>query len=270
MAIPSPSHSGLAASGDPLLIHLHVPKCAGASVNYALRQHFGARAISLVPGAQMNPAFRAKTPQQRARRFDCAFGHLTFGAHTLFDRGCVYISATRDPLERVCSHFNFLHTRPDTGQHQFIKERLRDLDALTPRVLDELLAWGGFTNAFCRTYGGRHPPTDRTAFETVRRRVVHNLEEGRLFVSSLPEIEAFLAEIGVPPLPHRNRTDLARFDDFTPASPATLDARTRETLIEHFCRWDYALLDVIERHPASKDGAAFARAAGFAQAQQAA
>lgn len=250
-------------SRQPVLIHLHVPKCAGVSVSQALTRRFGARATGYDRRRKTPATFLAMTPAERDARYDCVFGHIPFGEHRLFGRPPVYISATRDPLERICSFFNFAHTRPNHPMHALLKARLRDLNDLTPAVATEPVLVRPWRNAFCRVYGGIETALDDAAYQKVERRVAHALKSGRLYAAPLPQIAALLRAIGIEALPHANRTDATGFDDFAPATPASLSPRTQSLLEDAFCRRDRALLAMIDRTLDDIDGATFARQSGL-------
>lgn len=247
----------------PVLLHLHVPKCAGSSINNVLGPHFGRRRISISPGPQLSPRYASMTPEERDRSFDCGFGHLLFGEHRNFLRRCVYFSATRDPVARFCSHFNHMHTRPENREHQLIKDTLLDLNEIDARSVEGLKSMNVFTNTFCRFYAGAVPPADADEFVGVRRRVVFNVKAGNVLVAELAEVEEFLRAIGIAPLPRANVTDAAGFDDFAVASPAALTPAARTLIEAEFCQWDYRLLDIIAALPERPRGAEFAAVNGL-------
>ncbi len=247
----------------PVLLHLHVPKCAGSSINQALGQHFRQRSISISPGPNLSERYASLTPEQRDSAIDCGFGHLLFGEHRHFLRRCVYFSATRDPVARFCSHFNHLHTRPENRDHQAIKDTLRDLNEIDARSVEGLKAMGVFTNTFCRFYAGAVPPADAAEFAAVRTRVVANVKAGNVLVAELAEVEGFLRAIGISAIPRVNVTAVAGFDDFAVASPAALTPAARALIEAEFCQWDYRLLEAVAAVPERPRGAEFAAINGL-------
>lgn len=250
-------------SEKPVIIHLHVPKCAGSSINRAIREHFHPRCTGLTRDAAVRERYLNMTPQQRDERFDAVFGHLKFGEHRLFTRPCVYISATRDPIDRICSFFNFLHTRPDHKDHDHIKSVLRDLnDFNEEHLVDETLR-RSWADAFCRIYGGNVRAIEDN-YEKVKRRILHQSRQLKLLAAPLPVIEEFLMQIGIIGLPRLNVTDSYSFEDFVPASPDTLDPSVHELLSNTFCRNDYDLLESLEiRRPYG--GVEFAQQTGLGE-----
>lgn len=241
----------------PVIIHLHVPKCAGVSVNRALADHFRPRAIS--PSHRRNSnnreRFLAMSKEERDERYDCVFGHLVYGEHRRFTRPCYYISAIRDPVERICSFFNFLHTRPDHHLHAYMKEALCDLNDIDERHLEDGRLANQWSDAFVRVYGGGRK----------LKRILKDVEEGRMMIGPLDTMKEFLAAIGVYEIGHANITDVSGAVDFAPASLTTLTPRAREFLEDNFCRADYDLLDTLE-HRGWPNGAEFASQAGLSAA----
>ena len=248
----------------PVLFHLHVPKCAGTSINRALAAHFKQRAVSVSPGPHLTPRYRDMSPQERDAAFDCGYGHLLFGEHRRFTRRCVYISATRDPLARFCSHFNYMHTRSHTRRHAQLKAVLRDLDDLTADAVAMLKEWRIFTNPFCRSYAGEAPPEDAQNFERFHKRVTYHIRRGDLLVDELGGIERFLEAMGTGEIGRFNVTDNSQFDDFVPARPADLRPAVRDMIEAAFCQWDRRLLDAVSTMHDRLSGPEFARANGLA------
>lgn len=247
----------------PIIIHLHVPKCAGSSVNKALATHFRPRCIGLTKDTARRKSFLAMQRKERDEKFDCAFGHLRFGEHHLFTRPCRYVSTMREPLERICSFFNFLHTRPDHPAHSHIKATLPDLNEIGDRHADDEKFVRIWRNSYLRVYGGGR--VTRAGEEAAVQRILHDVDTGRMLLGPLDSIKAFLSEIGIHQIDRLNATDTSRAEDFSPASVADLTPRAREFIEEKFCRRDYELYDTLE-HRGWPDGRQFARRAGLATA----
>lgn len=213
---------------DPVLIHLHVPKCAGGAVNVVLREHFGARVLHTT---------RAKTiatlEEGRNDRFDAVTGHLYFGVHSYFDRPALYFSAVRDPIARVCSFFNFTQTQPRAALHKPMKQLLRDLDDLDDNVFLTLRSLKRrWCNAMCRAYTGIEG-VNAMAWDEVWPIIADRIATGQLVVRDLDGIAGFLAAEGIHaggPLPQQKVTQLDRFDDYVVARPETLRPATIDRL----------------------------------------
>lgn len=243
---------------NPILIHLHVPKCAGSSVNTALARHFKGRCYTHAAAPKSNMQnIENITKEQFDDKYDVVFGHFRFGFHKNFNRNYYYFSATRDPLDRICSFFNFLHTRPQHSSHKFIKSTLRDLNDLNEDILSLPNFRGPWRNVFCRSYSGMMQPISEDNYDTVKRRVIRQCMSGKMLISNLNEIQEFLDVLGVGKIPVRNVTDTTKFDDFVPARAPDLTPRVRDLIAAELCYFDYELLHTIEKRTEHISGREF-------------
>lgn len=227
---------------DPVLIHLHVPKCAGGAVNQVMRRHFGQRLLH-ASGANALKVL----DEGENYRFDAVVGHLVWGLHTYFDRRAKYFSAVREPIERICSFFNFIHTEPRASLHRPLKKRLNDLNDLDASVFQALPVLGKrWGNAMCRTYTGMEKVSGM-AWEDVWTVIERRMADDRLVVRDLDGIRDFLVAEGVHeggPLPRQKVTRHDRFDDYAVARPAELRPATLARLRARN-QHDLRLMDVL-------------------------
>lgn len=233
----------------PILIHLHVPKCAGSSVNAAMAEHFEGRYYSRsnVHAPSGQPKLKDIPSEEIDRRYDAMFGHFRFGVHRRFNRDYFYFSIARDPIERMCSLFNFVHTRPAHFAHKFLKENLCDLNELNEDTLRMQYFQRAWQDAFCRAYSGWGDEVDHDNFTRVRRRVVRHCRAGKLFIADVPQVQELLSAIGMGELPRQNVTDTSAFDDFRPAKAADLKPQVRDLMVSRLCGFDYRLLDEVRQ-----------------------
>lgn len=227
-----------------VLIHLHVQKCAGTSINTALADRFRGRCLT--HGG--NPIdFSKLSNKQRDARYDIVFGHYFYGIHSRFNRPCCYFSATRDPLERLCSLFNYVHRRVDHPAHSMLRARLRDLDDIGHEHLDFPFFQNVWKNVFCRVYSGVRKPIDEDTFPTIRRRIVNRCLIGEMLVANLSQITDFLNLIDIHSIPHKNKAVIDDAVNYVPASTTTLKPKTLVFLRRNFCRYDYRLISILQK-----------------------
>ncbi|GAB5375338.1 MAG: hypothetical protein AcusKO_18000 [Acuticoccus sp.] len=244
----------------PVLIHLHVPKCRGSSINRALGRRFRPRCFTKTANNERYQNYLKKSPAARDTRYDAVVGHLLYGEHERFTRPCLYISATRDPIERLCSLFNHIQTRRDHPYHAYLREHLPDLNELSRMRLFNTDLRGQFTERFNRTYARPLGPAGDP--DANRAMVVEEVRAGRMLIAPFETITAFLSALGITEIPTLNVTDLRDPQGFVPARAQDLTPRVRRLLEQQFCKHDYRLLEAIAA-VAPTDGAQFARAAGF-------
>lgn len=237
---------------DELLIHLHIPKCAGTSINTVLQDRFP----GLILGNR-NPEtverLERLSVEERDRAFAVVLGHWEWGIHEKFSRPAVYFSVVRPPISRIASFYNFIHRDPNHGLHRVLKRSLTDLNAFADVLMENPHIRRNWSNYYCYAYSGRHP-ADEADYVAIETHVLAEMERGRLVVGSVARIAAFLRERGIldGDLPRRNVTDHDRTDgSFVPASFRTLRPET----IARFERWnlyDIRLLSAIAEWEADR------------------
>jgi hypothetical protein len=90
----------------PLLIHIHVPKTAGTSINALLGGVVKGRHLAWSEPGQRE---RLEAMAQEERdRIDFLFGHFPYGLHRMFTRPACYIASLREPRERVFSFYRYV------------------------------------------------------------------------------------------------------------------------------------------------------------------
>jgi hypothetical protein len=105
----------------PVLIHLHIRKTAGSTLNRVIDDNRAGRSIYSVhddfPGHQRVRVF-FEMPTACRDRFDILFGHNLYGIHRLFSRDYRYLFVLREPVARLYSLFNFMKTKGGDPVHQ--------------------------------------------------------------------------------------------------------------------------------------------------------
>ena len=103
-----------------ILIHLHIPKTGGTSLNSMIQHAFPDDEVSdtmvigsenynglgLAPYELCQKRFALYSPDQ-LRRIRYVTGHLPIGLHRVFDRPAKYFTVIRHPVDRVISDFFF-------------------------------------------------------------------------------------------------------------------------------------------------------------------
>ncbi len=224
-----------------------MPKCSGTSINTVFQQHFRPRVLTHSDHALVE-RFEAMSPDERDAAFDCVTGHIQWGLHRKFGRRALYVSAVRDPLERLCSYFNYVHLEPNHPLHETLGRELPDLNGLTHGWLaGHRPLRRAFNNQICRTYAGK--PVSENNYQAFEKRVLSDMKAGRFVVGTLDVVERWMAQKGFisdeAPLPHQNRSGGREGPhDFVPASPAMLEQKVRRLLI-HLNGLDYRLIEAI-------------------------
>lgn len=88
------------------LIHLHIPKTAGITLQQIL--------VLQYPSAQIRPFFRLEEyhvvreqPPEQKTQYKLFQGHMPFGLHKYLTQPCIYITQLRDPIDLALSSYFF-------------------------------------------------------------------------------------------------------------------------------------------------------------------
>jgi hypothetical protein len=104
-----------------ILIHYHLPKTGGTTLNILLRGNFpGSQRFIAKTGVTyshlwtesfdaLKAKFDALTPEEKLAVRCVTAAHLPWGVHTIFNRPSKYVTVLRHPVDRVVSHFYFVH-----------------------------------------------------------------------------------------------------------------------------------------------------------------
>lgn len=181
---------------DKILIHIHVPKCAGTSINRFLAKKFPERCLTY-SNPEVRSEFMKLTVQERDSRYSAVRGHLYYGVHSYFSRSCQYFSVLRDPIERVCSYFNYVHLVKEHHNHAFFKENIRSIEDLSSELVlsnDSLRV--NMNNYACRAYSGLQC-NSLSEWDRVSKSVDNLVNSEQLYLGKLDSVLNFLAEENV-------------------------------------------------------------------------
>jgi hypothetical protein len=103
----------------PAVIHLHVPKTAGSTINRVLVENYQGRNIynyhdHFLGHGQMADFFQLD--EEVRYKIDLFFGHARHGVHKFLRGNCVYVFCLREPYSRIQSLFHYITRSPG---HEF-------------------------------------------------------------------------------------------------------------------------------------------------------
>jgi hypothetical protein len=94
---------------DDVLIHLHIPKTGGSSLNYLLEQKFPAEAMFYVPTAILS---RHELMEMNLDSYRMIIGHIKSSIAQYISKTPLFIAMLRHPVERIISFYYFVRSRP--------------------------------------------------------------------------------------------------------------------------------------------------------------
>lgn len=200
---------------EKVLIHIHVPKCAGTSINAFLASKFPGQSLAF-SDPKSRDQFLKLGVKQRDDMYAFLFGHIVYGVHTNFSKDYQYFSALRDPIERICSYFNFVHSREDHPDHEFFKKNIQSIeDISTELVLSNDCLRLNLSNYACRAYSGvlcKNHKDWLSVSDVIETRV----NSGKLFLGKIDAVMNFLVEINAcekdDVLPRENVAKIKKID----------------------------------------------------------
>ncbi len=228
-----------------ILIHLHVPKCAGSSVNRAIADHFRDRALAYEDQPRLHQFMRFSS-SERDSNYDAVFGHLHWGFHKNFTRPVTYISIIRDVHERIYSFYNYIHTTPSHPLHTYFKKNLRNLNDLNYDVLTgDRSLYVSWSNYYCLAYFGETIKR-KISFFSHQKNLINQISKENFICGSVSHVESFLQNKGIimNNLPKENVTNVASFQDYEIASSETISSKTA-SFIASINQFDLRLIDRI-------------------------
>jgi hypothetical protein len=93
----------------PTLVHIHIPKTAGTSLNEVLTGFFPSTEVHSVDGDYMDLAKLSNAGLGKLRLIK---GHMQHGAHELLGGNTVYLCLLRRPAPRIFSFFRYIKRQP--------------------------------------------------------------------------------------------------------------------------------------------------------------
>jgi len=91
---------------EKTVIFVHLPKCAGSTLNRILLRQYKLSETYALAGRSVRDSFLElkRLPEEKKGGIRLLYGHMHFGLHEHLPQPCVYFTLLRDPVERVISH----------------------------------------------------------------------------------------------------------------------------------------------------------------------
>lgn len=115
-----------------LLLHLHIPKTAGTTLNTIARNQYGPQATIGLYGVDAPYSEQIKNlPESVLARAQFLHGHFAFGLHSLIPQSFTYITVLREPVDRILSLYYYASQNADHYLHkEIIQNKLGLMDVL--------------------------------------------------------------------------------------------------------------------------------------------
>lgn len=129
-AVPVPAQDKADRSGridrkQTTVVHLHIPKSAGTSLNIQLMAHYPEEARIDARAGSPHQQISALPPAERAK-IGLVAGHCVHGLHRILPRKVLYLAVLRRPGPRLLSFYRFIQRMPAHPQHQLVLSKAPD------------------------------------------------------------------------------------------------------------------------------------------------
>jgi len=116
----------------PIVLFVHIPKAAGTGAAVLFYEQYKEK-LGVI---DMNVWDRWQERMRAAPyRFDCLFGHFSYGIHEDIARAAEYTSVMRNPIDAILSYHSFIVSKPNHPFHQFMGNGSLDQFLKLPREL---------------------------------------------------------------------------------------------------------------------------------------
>jgi hypothetical protein len=109
---------------DAALIFLHLPKCAGTTLNRIIEWEYDPMRVFSIDPILFLWSYKKlnQWPAKRLGRMQVFKGHMPFGIHRRLPQPSTYITFLRDPVERVISAYYFARNYLLHPKHRWISK----------------------------------------------------------------------------------------------------------------------------------------------------
>ena len=159
----------------PILIHIHIPKTAGSTINAAVSDALGEHRQFLCAESAHEDHLAAMSQCERDR-IDFIFGHYQYGLHKYFTRPVIYTASLRDPRERVHSFYRYVIRKIEHPLHELVVQNTADFQSFLDLALQESKIRDPIDNIEARMLAGAMDMTSDYR-NTVRAAEAHVREE---------------------------------------------------------------------------------------------
>lgn len=110
-------------NGNTSLIFVHLPKCAGTSLNRIIEWEYGPRHVFSIDPSFFRWSYRRllHCDPKRLSRIKAFQGHMPFGLHRHLLQPSTYLTILRNPIERGISEYYYARSRIVHPQHAMMK-----------------------------------------------------------------------------------------------------------------------------------------------------
>lgn len=223
---------------EETLVHLHVPKTAGTSLNAILLPLFAPNARLTAEAGPPENTLLAMAPEARAA-IRLVAGHCVYGIHDLLPGKVRYICVLRDAGARLVSFYKFVRRTEVHPHHKLLARHEATFGTFLEIAADTAALRAEVDNGQCRRVAGKMTGTE--ADELLYDRACRHLSDTETMRFGLTErfglfLQSLKREGVIPRVPAVRANVSPPGENFHEAS-AGLNARQRG-LLDDYLHWD--------------------------------
>ncbi len=230
------------------VIHIHIPKTAGTSLNSVLGQNFPPSSRLAISSVTLD--LLDDIPPLRRQSLKALHGHIQYGLADKLVQDCLYICVLRRPGPRVFSFFKFIGRSETHPLNDAVGKSGMSFGAFLEYAADHPAARGEIDNGQIRRLAG--PPAhgeSSTINEVFRRAIAHAFAPDMMF-GLTEEFDNFLQRLvgaGVistyDPVYHNVSPKGSDYDD-----AVKVLTQKQKDLLNEFTRWDNLFYDICKKY----------------------
>jgi hypothetical protein len=230
----------------PTLIHIHIPKTAGSTLNFVLSQALGEHRQFLCARSEDAEELAAMSQAERDQ-IDFIFGHYPYGLRALFTRPARYMTCLRDPRQRILSFYRFVLAQEDHPLHDTVRQKNHDFSSFLRRASEDPHIQDPVDNVQVRMLAGHMRL--QAEYDDVLASALANIMAGGVLLGDMQDLSGFLArlervlQLKFGPIPRLNASEKgASFDEEVERLAPDVQG-----ILERFVRWDSILHSVARK-----------------------
>tara|TARA_B100000949_G_scaffold53260_1_gene46816 strand:+ start:236 stop:1204 length:969 start_codon:yes stop_codon:yes gene_type:complete len=235
--------------GNRLLVHIHMPKTAGRTLNHLLRERFGQDHSSLLSDADLRNIHLTSKTDRQAMRF--LYGHISrsvlYEIEHHFPQGCFYITLLREPRSRLLSLYRYIQRTKSHPMHSEVTAREMSFGQFlehSAQVKDPLQEVDN--GQMRRVANKRFPPDRRDLMPILFRQALHNMFADNMLYGLTEYFDDFQEQlVNNAILPQSEEARLNSAPEPTKINSVLQDLTdAQKGLLEDFTSWDTEFYEI--------------------------
>jgi len=228
----------------PTLIHIHIPKTAGTTIVYALKEQKAMQPSFEVHDDRLGNVL--ELPRQQRRRLRYIHGHLSIGLGDAMGVPFRYLAVLRQPGQRIFSFYQFLartRTHPD---HSLLRDNNMSFGSFLEFAMTSRNHRLEMDNGQMRRLAGKLDKSVLGEEPAILKRAIHNALSPKMTLGFVEHLEGLYSRLREDGLLDDDEPEALNVSPNSEAFQVAMEELNEEQkgLFERFTMWDQYLYDV--------------------------